>query len=114
MSILIWLAVIAEIAIIFLLLQRFTSLEFVSHAKLLFKAWSVWLASAGATLCFYLLSAPDALLNAWAVMPEEIKSLIPQSWMAYIGPGLVILGVVAQFVRQPKLLEQKRRMEKRP
>ncbi|BAN99553.1 hypothetical protein E05_47870 [Plautia stali symbiont] len=42
-------AVLAAI-ILLLLLQRFTTLEFVKHARLLFKTCSVWLASLGSML----------------------------------------------------------------
>lgn len=113
MTLVIWLAIIAAIVITIILLQRYTKLEFVAHAKLLFKAWSVWLASIGATLSVFLMSAPDTLLSAWSAMPDEIKSLIPSSWLAYIGPGLVMLGVISQFIRQRKLLDEKRQMERR-
>lgn len=108
-----WLFIIALIVIVVLLLQRFTKMEFVSHARILFKAWSVWLSTAGATLMVFLMSAPDTLLSAWNSLPDEIKSLIPPQWLSYIGPGLVMLGVVSQFIRQRKLLEEKRQMERK-
>lgn len=108
-----WIAIISSIAVVILLLQRFTKMEFVSHARILFKAWSVWLSTAGATLMVFLMSAPDTLLSAWNSLPDEIKSLIPPQWLSYIGPVLVMLGVVSQFIRQRKLLEEKRQMERR-
>ena len=109
MTLIIWLAIIAAIVIAFILLQRYTKLEFVAHAKLLFKAWSVWLGTIGATL----MAAPDYLLSAWSGLPDELKSLIPSTWLTYIGPTLVFLGVVSQFIRQRKLLQEKQQMERR-
>ncbi|WP_312212347.1 hypothetical protein [Pseudescherichia sp.] len=109
----VWIVIIASIAAVVLLLQRFTKMEFVSHARILFKAWSVWLSTAGATLMVFLMSAPDTLLSAWNSLPDEIKSLIPPQWLSYIGPGLVMLGVASQFIRQRKLLEEKRQLERR-
>ncbi len=109
MTLVIWLAIIAAIVITIILLQRYTKLEFVAHAKLLFKAWSVWLSTAGATL----MAAPDFLLSAWSALPDELKGLIPSTWLAYIGPTLVVLGIASQFIRQRKLLDEKRQMERR-
>lgn len=46
----IFIIAVLTVIIILLLMQRFTTLQFVSHAKLLFKTWSVWLASLGSML----------------------------------------------------------------
>lgn len=104
-----WIAIIASIAVVLLLLQRFTSLEFVTHAKLLFKTWSVWLTSIGAMLS----TSPDTLLAIWAGLPDELKQMIPSTWMAYIGPGLIALGVASQFIRQDKLRRDREKLERR-
>ncbi|POU03614.1 hypothetical protein C3369_07285 [Escherichia sp. ESNIH1] len=104
-----WIAIISSIAVVLLLLQRFTSLEFVNHAKLLFKTWSVWLTSIGAMLS----TSPDALLAIWAGLPDELKQMIPSTWMTYIGPGLIALGVASQFIRQDKLRREREKLERR-
>lgn len=96
-----------------LLIRKYTSLEFVSHAKLLFKAWSVWLSSAGTLLGLYLLDAPDALLGVWRILPDDLKSVLPVNFSQYLSYVLIALGVIAQFIRQNKLLVQKNQMEKR-
>lgn len=106
------LAVVAAI-IVLLLIRKYTSLEFVSHAKLLFKAWSVWLSSAGTLLGIYLLDAPDALLGVWRILPDDLKSVLPVNFSQYLSYVLIALGVIAQFIRQNKLLVQKNQMEKR-
>lgn len=104
------LAVVAAI-IVLLLIRKYTSLEFVSHAKLLFKAWSVWLSSAGTLLGIYLLDAPDALLGVWRILPDDLKSVLPVNFSQYLSYVLIALGVIAQFIRQKKLLVQKNQME---
>lgn len=104
-----WIAIISSIAVVLLLLQRFTSLEFVTHAKLLFKTWSVWLTSIGAMLS----TSPDTLLAIWAGLPDELKQMIPSTWMTYIGPGLIALGVASQFIRQDKLRREREKLERR-
>ncbi len=90
-----------------ILLQRFTTLEFVSHAKLLFRTWSVWLGSMGSALSAWAQSFPDAAMNGWQALPEDIKSYLPQNYLGFIGAFMVAMAVIAQFVRQKNLVQRK-------
>lgn len=93
-------------AIVLLLIRKYTSVEFVSHARMLFKTWSVWLAGAGASIGAVVTYFPDAALSAWQALPEDIKSTIPPNYMGYIGPTLVGLGILSQYVRQKSLVNR--------
>jgi hypothetical protein len=97
--------------IILLLLQRFTTLQFVSHARLLFKTWSVWLASMGSMLSAWAQSFPSAAVDAWNVLPEDVKSILPHNYLGLVGAFMVAMGVIAQFVRQKNLLNAKEQSE---
>ncbi|WP_414147365.1 hypothetical protein ACMGGR_16575 [Erwinia sp. BNK-24-b] len=97
--------------IILLLLQRFTTLQFVAHAKLLFKTWSVWLASLGSALSAWAQSFPQSALDAWNGMPEDIKGFLPHNFLGMLGAFMVAMGVMAQFVRQKSLAQQKDALE---
>lgn len=90
-----------------ILLQRFTTLEFVSHAKLLFRTWSVWLGSLGSALSAWAQSFPDAAMNGWQALPEDIKSYLPQNYLGFVGAFMVAMAVIAQFVRQKNLVQRK-------
>lgn len=114
MSFFIWLLIILTIVVGVLLIRKYTTLEFVEHAKLLFKTWSVWLASLGSAISAWVQSFPDAALNAWNVLPPDIKSFLPQQYLGYIGAFMVAMGVIAQFVRQRKLLERKQQLDAQP
>ncbi|EDO5296872.1 TPA: hypothetical protein MO487_000349 [Salmonella enterica subsp. houtenae serovar 43:z4,z23:-] len=92
--------------VVLLMAQRYTRLEFVSHAKLLFKTWSVWLASMGAMLGAWIQSFPDAAIQAWTLLPEDIKGYIPHDILGYISQVIVVIAVLAQFVRQSKLKDK--------
>lgn len=92
--------------VVLLMAQRYTRLEFVAHAKLLFKTWSVWLASFGAMLGAWIQSFPEAAIQAWSFLPEDIKGYIPHDILGYISQGMVVLAVLAQFVRQSKLKDK--------
>ena len=114
MTFLIWLLIIVVAVIVVLLIRKYSSLEFVSHARLLFKTWSVWLASAGAAIGALLQSFPDAALHAWMVLPPDIKGYLPPNILSFISPTLVALAVIAQYVRQPKLKEKRDELESQP
>lgn len=114
MNFLTWLLIVAAFVIVVLLIRKYTSLEFVAHAKLLFKAWSVWLASIGSMLSAWVQSFPQNALDAWNVLPPDIKSFLPQNYLGMIGAFMVAMGVIAQFVRQKKLNEQKQQMGEQP
>lgn len=106
MTFLIWILVVVAIVIALLLVRKYTSVEFVAHAKLLFKAWSVWLASTGSMLSAWVQSFPQNALDAWNSLPPDIKSFLPQNYLGLIGAFMVAMGVIAQFVRQDKLKQQ--------
>ncbi len=97
--------------ILLLLLQRFTTLEFVKHARLLFKTWSVWLASLGSMLSAWVQSFPSSALDAWNTLPQDVKDILPHNYLGLIGAFMVAMGVIAQFVRQKNLSEQKKALE---
>lgn len=103
-------AVLAVIVVL-LIMQRFTTLEFVAHARLLFKTWSVWLASLGSMLSAWVQSFPASALDAWNTLPEDVKSLLPHNYLGMIGAFMVAMGVIAQFVRQKNLVQQKQQLE---
>ena len=62
--------------LVLLLLRKYTQLEFVGHARLLLKTWSVRLGAAGALVGVWAQSFPDAALHAWAMLPTDIKNIL--------------------------------------
>ncbi|RPE03501.1 hypothetical protein BBB56_03130 [Candidatus Pantoea deserta] len=108
---LIFIIAVLAVIIVLLIMQRFTTLEFVAHARLLFKTWSVWLASLGSMLSAWVQSFPSSALDAWNALPEDVKSILPHNYLGLIGAFMVAMGVVAQFVRQKNLVIQKQQLE---
>ncbi|MFU7835445.1 hypothetical protein [Raoultella planticola] len=97
-------ALLALVAVlVLLLLRKYTRLELVGHARLLLKTWSVRLGAAGALVGVWAQSFPDAALHAWAMLPPDIKGILPPNVVAMISPALVVLAILSQYVRQPKL-----------
>lgn len=108
---LIFIISVLSVIIVLLIMQRFTTLEFVKHARLLFKTWSVWLASLGSMLSAWVQSFPSSALDAWSTLPEDVKSFLPHNYLGLIGAFMVAMGVIAQFVRQKNLVIQKQQLE---
>lgn len=114
MTFFIWLLVILSVVVGVLLIRKYTSLEFVAHAKLLFKAWSVWLGSVGATISAAVQLVPDSILSGWNALPPDVKSFLPPNILSIIGPSLMAMAVISQFIRQRKLLNRKEQLEQQP
>lgn len=89
-----------------LLLRKYARLEFVGHARLLLRTWSVRLGTAGVLVGVWAQSFPDAALHAWAMLPPDIKNILPPNIVAMISPALVVLAVLSQYVRQPALKDK--------
>ena len=89
-----------------LLLRKYTRLEFVGHARLLLRTWSVRLGTAGALVGVWAQSFPHAALHAWAMLPPDIKNILPPNIVAMISPALVVLAGLSQYVRQPALKDK--------
>ncbi|WP_338556644.1 hypothetical protein [Erwinia sp. E_sp_B04_7] len=83
--------------------KRHGKIELVSHFRLLFKTWSVWLASAGSAVGAWVQSFPDSAMNAWTALPGDVKTYIPQHYLGLIASFMVALAVMAQFIRQKTL-----------
>uniref|UniRef100_UPI00289CDED5 DUF7940 domain-containing protein n=1 Tax=Erwinia citreus TaxID=558 RepID=UPI00289CDED5 len=79
------------------------NIELVSHARLLFRAWSVWLASAGSVMGAWVQSFPDSASSAWNGLPADVKTVIPQQFLGFLASFMVAMAVLAQFIRQKKL-----------
>lgn len=100
---LIFLVVVLSAVVALLLLQRYTKLEFVSHARLLFKTWSIWLGTLGTTISAIFYAFPDAAITAWSYLPEDVKSGLPPRLVSFVGPFLMFMALLSQFVKQRKL-----------
>lgn len=68
-----------------------------------YKFWSVRLGALGATIASILIAFPEIAINAWAILPADIKSFIPPNYMPLIGVAIFVLSMVAKFIKQPKL-----------
>lgn len=108
-----FLTFVLGIVIMLFIVHKYTRLEFVAHARLLWKTWSVWLIGLGTTLGVYLAAFPDALVQVWLMLPADLKAALPVNVAQYISYALIALGVISKFIRQPKLDQQRKELEKK-
>ena len=106
MKMIIFALLVLVAVLVLLLLRKYTRLEFVGHASLLLKTWSVKLGAIGALVGMWAQSFPDAALHAWAMLPPDIKNILPPNIVELISPALVVLAVLSQYVRQPALKDK--------
>lgn len=106
---LVFAVIVLSAIVLLLLLQRFTTLEFVSHAKLLWKTWSIWLGTLGTTATAWMTAVPDAAVTAWTYLPDDVKSMLDPAVVKLIGPFLMFMALLSQFVKQRKLANEAKR-----
>ena len=106
-----YLCAILMTILLLLTIRKYSSVEFVHHARLLFKTWSVWLASAGSLISAWVQSFPDSAMRAWQLLPPDAKSVIPPNYLGMIGAFMVAMAVMAQFVRQRPLATEREKLD---
>lgn len=67
--------------------------------------WSVRLQLLGAAILTLALETPNALLTVWSMVPADLRTELPEGTGKWIGIAVIALGIVARFIRQPKLAQ---------
>lgn len=83
-------------------------LELVSNWRVWYKFWSIRLAVVGTAITTVFLAAPDAAIQVWAVMPEDVKATLPPAFVKYFGVFLMAAGSFSRIIKQNKLNEEVR------
>jgi hypothetical protein len=90
--------------LVLLLLRKYTRLEFVGMPGCCLKhGLSAWAAGAGWCMGSVI---PGCALHAWAMLPPDIKDILPPNVVAMISPALVVLAI---SLRQTAKAERKGR-----
>jgi hypothetical protein len=67
--------------------------------------WSVRFTFLGGALLTLVTTFPDAALQAWLMLPQDMKQYIPVHYLQIVSVGLLMLSIVARLVKQPKVAE---------
>ena len=77
--------------------------ELIENWRECWRFWSVRLGIVGSAITGVLIAFPDVALSAWAMMPADLKSAIPERYMPLIGVVVFALSIVARLVKQKNL-----------
>lgn len=86
-------------------------MQLVSNWRDFWRMWSVRLQLLAATLLGLMETFPDAVLSAWAILPPEVRAVVPPELVRYAGFACLAAGIVARLVKQPELADRKRAIE---
>jgi hypothetical protein len=78
-------------------------LKLIAQWQSFWRMWSIRFTAIGTVLLTYLINSPDVIIQAWNILPAELKSVIPVDYTLYISIALLILGILSRVIKQEKL-----------
>ncbi len=112
-AVIIFIAAVVCVVLVLVVLTKYTKLQFVTHARILWRAWSVWLTGLGSLLGAWLQDpdSPRRVVEIWNMLPDDLKHILPVNIATYASYFMIAIGTIAMFVRQPKLSEKRKELE---
>ena len=78
-------------------------LELIEDWRNFWRFWSVRLGVIGSALTAFLIAFPDHALQAWALLPSDLKAFLPERYMPLVGVAIFVLSLIARVIKQSKL-----------
>lgn len=78
-------------------------LELIEDWRNFWRFWSVRLGVIGSALTGWLVAFPDQALQAWALLPADLKAYLPERYMPLVGVAIFVLSLIARAIKQKKL-----------
>jgi hypothetical protein len=72
----------------------------VDDARNWWRWWSMRLNALGLAILAWVQIDPVSVLYVWAMMPEEVKAVLPPRILVFVGLGLFALSMIARVVKQ--------------
>lgn len=79
----------------------------VEDAKHWWRMWSIQFGIIGASITSALIAYPDAALYTWNMIPQDLKSAIPERYMPIVGVTISVGAFVSRLIVQRKLANLK-------
>jgi hypothetical protein len=79
----------------------------VSEARDWWKLWSIRLNAVGAAILAWVTFDPVSVLAVWNMMPASLREVIPANAFQFAALVLFGLGMLARFIKQPKVTHDK-------
>lgn len=68
------------------------------------KLWSVRLQLIGLALLGFFAQFPDVALDAWNMLPADIKALLPETFVRWFGFVFLVASPIARFIKQSNIV----------
>ena len=78
-------------------------LELIEDWRNFWRFWSVRLGVIGSALTGFLIAFPDQALQAWLLLPADLKAYLPERYMPLVGVAIFVLSLIARVIKQSKL-----------
>lgn len=78
-------------------------IELIEGWRKWYKLWSVRLTVLGTLIVGWFLASPDAFLQVWLMLPQDLKDTLPPSVVKFIPIAILVAGTLARVVKQKKL-----------
>lgn len=79
------------------------NLNLIPNWKHFWRFWSLRLGALGTVLTSLLIAFPDVALQAWNILPDDLKGFIPERFAPMLGVVIFVLSMFARVVKQNKL-----------
>lgn len=79
--------------------------KIVDDWRLVWRKWSFRFTVIGTAITSFLVAFPDSALTAWAMLPAELKAVIPPKYMPFVGIAFYVLAMASKYAKQAKLDE---------
>lgn len=86
-------------------------MKLVDDAKQWYKLHSIQIGALAVVIASLIEAAPDAVLRAWMMLPQEVKAVIPEEYVRYSGIALFVLAMLARLIKQPSLSKENERTD---
>lgn len=75
-------------------------MKLIDNVEHWWKLWSLRLAAVGTAVTSYLVMFPDQAIAVWAMMPDDLKALLPAKFAPMIGVAIFASSMIARVIKQ--------------
>lgn len=81
-------------------------LELIENWRSAWRFWSIRLGLLGTAVAAFFAASPDAAYQAWVMLPEDLKTFVPEGYARMLGAFLFATSMLARIFKQNKLQTQ--------
>lgn len=67
------------------------------------RRWSTWCELAAVSFFSYVAYAPDAVVQMWLILPEDVRATVDPDYIKWAGIAMIVIGSGVKIIEQKKL-----------